>query len=110
MAVLSGLGEFMKRLVIGIVAVIVLVAAVAVIRTSLLSRPPKVTSTCPTIAVDARAVAQHLGAAVRFKTVSYGGGMHETEKAQALEGLRAWMVKTYPDFNKVAKREVIGQS
>lgn len=100
----------MKRIVIGVVAVIVLVAAIAVVRTLLVSSPPAAAPTVPPIAVDTRAVAQHLGAAVRFRTVSYGDGVHGTEKDQALEGLRAWMVKTYPDFNKVAKREIIGQS
>ena len=100
----------MKRTVIGVVAVIVLVAAVAVIRTLLLSKPEAATQATPAIAVDARAVAQHLGAAVRFRTVSFGGGAHEAEKDAALAQFRDWMVTTYPNFNKVAKREIIGQS
>ena len=101
----------MKRIVIGVVTVIVLVAAIAVVRTFLIANPEASTQpTLPAIAVDARAVAQHLGAAVRFRTVSYGGGQHEAEKDAALGQLRDWMVKTYPNFNKAAKREVIGQS
>ena len=100
----------MKRTVIGVVTVIILVAAIAVIRTLLVSKPEAPTQATPAIAVDARAVAQHLGAAVRFRTVSYGGGVHEAEKDAALAQFRDWMVKTYPTFNKVAKREIIGQS
>ena len=99
----------MRRIVIGVAAVIVLVAAIAVIRTLLIAAP-EVPSQAPTpIPVDARAVALHLDAAVRFKTVSYGGA-HETEKDAALAQFRDWMVKTYPTFNKVARRELIGQS
>jgi len=100
----------MKRIVIGVVTIIVLVAAIAVIRTLLVAKPQAATAAAPAIAVDARAVAQHLGAAVRFRTVSYGGGAHEAEKDAALAQFRDWMVKTYPNFNKVAKRELIGQS
>jgi carboxypeptidase PM20D1 len=100
----------MKRIVIGVVAVIVLVTAIAVIRTLLVAKPEAATQAAPAIVVDARAVAQHLGAAVRFKTISYGGGAHEAEKDAALAQFRDWMVKTYPNFNKVAKRELIGQS
>lgn len=99
----------MTRFVVGVVAVIVLVVAIALIRTFSLPQPTAVTPAAA-IAVDARGVAQHLGAAVRFKTVSYGGGQYEAEKDAALGQLRDWMVKTYPDFNKAAKREVIGQS
>jgi len=110
MAVLQGPGDFMKRILIGVATVIVLVVAIAVVRTLLLSRPLEAAPPAPAIAVDTRAVAQHLGAAVRFKTISYGGSAHEAEKDQALDGLRAWMVKTYPAFNKVAKREIVGQS
>jgi carboxypeptidase PM20D1 len=100
----------MRRIVIGVVAVILLVAAIAVVRTALLAHPPKIKFTTTAIAVNAHMVAQHLGAAVRFRTVSFGGGAHDAEKTQALAGFRDWMVKTYPDFNKVAKREIIGQS
>ena len=100
----------MKRTVIGVVTVIVLVAAIAVIRTLMVSKPEAATQATPAIAVDSRAVAQHLGAAVRFRTVSYGGGAHEAEKDVALVQFRDWIVKTYPTFNKVAKREIIGQS
>jgi carboxypeptidase PM20D1 len=100
----------MKRIVIGVVTVIILVVAIAVIRTFLVAKPEAATQATPAIAVDARAVAQHLGAAVRFRTISYGGGAHEAEKDAALAQFRDWMVKTYPNFNKVAKRELIGQS
>jgi carboxypeptidase PM20D1 len=100
----------MNRIVIGVVAAILLVAAIAVIRTMLLAPPGPTAQAGPAIAVDARAVAQHLGQAVRFKTVSYGGGRHEADKDAALAAFRDWMVRTYPHFNKAAKREVMGES
>lgn len=100
----------MRRIVIGVATVIALVMAIAVIRTLAVSKPEAPSQSAPPIAVDARVVAQHLGAAVRFKTVSYGGGQHEAEKDAALGQLRDWMVATYPNFNKAAKREIIGQS
>jgi len=100
----------MYRIVLGVVAAVVLVAATVLFRALMLSHPVPGSPAAPAIGVDSRAVAQHLGAAVRFRTISYGGGVQEAEKNTALEGLRAWMAKTYPTFHKVAKREIMGES
>lgn len=100
----------MKRVLLAIAAVIAVIAIVVVTRALMLTPPPRGPAAAPPIPVDARSVAQHLGAAVRFKTISYGGGVEEAQKDTALEGLRAWMAKTYPNFHKAAKREIIGES
>lgn len=100
----------MIRIVIGVVLAILLTLAIAVVRTLVLAPPPEPVAQASAPVIDARTVAQHLGAAVRFATVSYGGGAHEGEKAAALTEMRAWMARTYPYFHQAAKREVIGQS
>lgn len=103
-------GRGMKRVAFGTIAVIILVAAIAIARTLALSPQKPIVAAAPVIPVDARMVAQHLGAAVRFQTISYGGGAHEAEKNAALEAFRDWMAATYPNFHKVARREIIGES
>jgi carboxypeptidase PM20D1 len=103
-------GSFMRRVLIGVAVVIVAILAVVVARTLSLPQPGADVAAVVPIPVDSKSVAQHLGAAVRFRTVSYGNGVREAEKDAALEALRGWMAKTYPNFHKVAKREIIGES
>jgi carboxypeptidase PM20D1 len=101
----------MTRIVIGIVAVIAMLAAIVLVRTEIATAPPAQTFTPPpSLNLDPRAIARHLAEAVRFQTVSYGGGLHEDEKFKALEAMRAWMEKTYPNFHKVATREIFDHS
>ncbi|HKD22472.1 MAG TPA: M20 family peptidase [Rhizomicrobium sp.] len=100
----------MRRIVIGFAAGFVFILAVAFFRALMMSAPKAEAAPVAAIPVDSRGVAQHLGAAVRFKTVSFGGGRHEAEKDAALDAFRDWMAATYPNFHKVAKREVIGHS
>jgi carboxypeptidase PM20D1 len=103
-------GEMMSRIAGGAALAVLLVAAIAIVRTLLLSNPAPAAPAAAPIAVDSRSVAQHLGAAVRFRTVSYGGSAHEAEKDAALDALRGWMAKTYPSFHKAAAKELIGKS
>jgi carboxypeptidase PM20D1 len=56
--------------------------------------------------LDVDAAAAHLGAAVRFQTVS-----HQDPKADdpaAFDAFRAWLVAAYPKFHALARREVVG--
>jgi carboxypeptidase PM20D1 len=99
----------MGRTLLGVVAAFLVLAAAMIARTLMVSAPEVVTS-APSINIDGMAVARHLAEAVRFKTISYGGGTHETEKDAALAAMRDWLAATYPKFSAVAKREVIGQS
>ena len=100
----------MRRIALGVAVVILVILIVAFARALMITPPQSEAEQAAPIPVDARAVAQHLGAAVRFKTISYGGGAQEAQKDQALDALRDWMAQTYPNFHKVAKREVFGHS
>jgi carboxypeptidase PM20D1 len=99
----------MYKVVIGVAAAILAVAAIVLIRTLTLTAPPPKHSVVPAT-VDSRVVAQHLAQAVRFETVSYGAGAHEAEKFAALEAMRGWMEKTYPHFHKAATRDIMDHS
>jgi carboxypeptidase PM20D1 len=100
----------MRRYIIGAVLLVALLVAVVVIRTEMIAAPATVTAGAPPISVNSMDVAQHLAAAVRFKTISYGGGKLEAQKDAELDNLRDWMAKTYPYFHRVATREEIGKS
>jgi len=102
----------MRRFFIGLAAVIVLLAAIVLFRTLTLSPPAPVAEAPPTPVplVNATDVAQHLSQAVQFRTVSFGAHAHEAEKNAELDRLRAWMETTYPNFHRVASREIIGKS
>lgn len=102
-------GNFMVRSLLGVVAALVVLAAVMLVRTLMIGAPEPVSS-APAINIDGMEVARHLAQAVRFKTISYGGGAHEAEKDAALAAMRDWLAATYPKCHSVAKREVIGQS
>lgn len=103
-------GGRMKRLLLGAIAAIALVVAVVLVRTALIAGPPPLVSSPPPISVNSMDVAKHLAAAVRFKTISYGDGVHDAQKNMQLDALRAWMEQTYPAFHHAATREIIGKS
>lgn len=54
--------------------------------------------------VDISAAARRLGEAIRFRTVSIGGGLGDPAEFQRFQ---AWMVERYPAFHSVAQRDVI---
>lgn len=102
----------MRRFFIGLGAAFVLLLVVATLRALILT-PSAVTrdaaiTTVP--AVQTMDVAQHLARLVRFKTVSYGGGLHEADKNAELDAMRGWMEATYPHFHAATTREIIGRS
>ncbi|HEY2032206.1 MAG TPA: M20 family peptidase [Rhizomicrobium sp.] len=100
----------MKRVLVGAVAVVILVVAIVLVRTALIAAPPPLVSSPPPISVNSMDVAKHLAAAIRFKTISYGNGLHDDQKNAQLDALRAWMEQTYPAFHRAATREIIGKS
>ncbi len=100
----------MNRVIWGIAAVVVIIVAVVLGRTFMVAVPPALVESKPPISVNSMEVAQHLAAAVRFKTISFGGGRLEAEKNAQLDALRGWMEQTYPAFHKTATREIIGKS
>jgi carboxypeptidase PM20D1 len=101
----------MTRIVIGLVAAIALLAAIVLIRTQTAWAPPARDFTAPpALNIDPRGIASHLAAAVRFQTISYGGDAHQAETFAALDAMRAWMAKTYPNFHRAAALEIFGHS
>jgi carboxypeptidase PM20D1 len=97
----------MYRIVIGIAAVVVVAAAIVIGHTLVIAAAPARGAAPPPVTVDSASVARHLAQAVRFRTISYGGGAQEAEKFAALEAMRAWMETTYPHFHKAASREIM---
>src|SRR5262249_13007673 len=105
-------GGPMRSFFLAVAAVIVVLAAIVLFRTFTLTPPARGSEEPATQVpgVAANDVAQHLAEAVRFQTVSYGAHAHEAEKNAELDKLRGWMETTYPNFHRVATREIIGKS
>ena len=61
----------------------------------------------PRAAVDQRAAAARLSEAIRFRTIS--SFENPDQSSEALRGLQAHILKSFPAFHAAAKREVIGQ-
>ncbi|HSM95613.1 MAG TPA: M20 family peptidase [Rhizomicrobium sp.] len=100
----------MNRVLLGAIAAVVLIVVIVLTRTAMIATPPPLENVQPPISVNSMDVARHLAAAIRFKTVSYGDGLHEDQKNAQLDALRAWMEQTYPAFHHAATREIIGKS
>jgi carboxypeptidase PM20D1 len=102
----------MLRVFYGLVAVAVVVLGIAAVHTLTLMPAPVVRDAhiTPVPDVSGADVAQRLATLVRFKTVSYGAGLHEEAKNAQLDAMRAWMEQTYPNFHRVTTREIIGKS
>jgi carboxypeptidase PM20D1 len=99
----------MKRVFIGFAVIALAVFAFMAVRAMTLGAP-QTEAAAPPIAVDSNIVARHLQQATRFQTVSYGDGIKENEKTQALEALQTWMEQTYPNFHEAAGPEKFNQS
>lgn len=98
-----------KLLLAAVVAVAALVVTV-VGRTVVL---PKSAEGGPPIAVDsatpgARAIAERLGEAIRFQTISWGP--ERAADAAAFEGLHAFLAAAYPAAHGAMTRETVGLS
>src|ERR1700744_4470268 len=65
-------GRCMKRYIFGAIAIVAAVVAIVLIRTFAVATPVQVLAGAPPISVNSMDVAQHLAAAVRFKTISSG--------------------------------------
>jgi carboxypeptidase PM20D1 len=99
----------MRKGLLGVLAVIVLVVAVVLFRTFTYGPPQAAeapVALAPPVRVNVDAAAQHLGEAIRFRTISHQDPKDDDPKAW--DDQRAWLQTTYPKFNAVAQREVIG--
>jgi carboxypeptidase PM20D1 len=56
-------------------------------------------------ALDHPAAADHLGAALRFETISYD----DSSSGEAFEKFRAWLIDTYPGFHAATQRTLVGE-
>ncbi|MES1200141.1 MAG: M20 family peptidase [Pseudomonadota bacterium] len=99
----------MWRWIGGAIALVLLVlAGVVGYRTATFATPQPAFVTTPDLsryAFDANAAAQHLGQAIRFRTVSLTGATSD-EPAQFTQ-FHDWLARTYPAFYAAAKPEVI---
>jgi carboxypeptidase PM20D1 len=60
----------------------------------------------PRAPIDEKSAAEHLGAAIRFQTIS--SATDAEQNADAFHGLQAYMAQTFPAFHAATKREVVG--
>jgi carboxypeptidase PM20D1 len=100
----------MKRYIFGAIAIVAAVVAIILIRTFAVATPAALVAGAPPISVNSMDVAQHLAAAVRFKTISSGSSDGEAQKDAELDAMRDWLAKTYPYFHRAATREILGKS
>ena len=95
----------MRRAALVFLGALVCLAAVVVAR-AWRFRPEARPAAVPAAAeVDPATVAEHLAAAIRFRTVSRGDGA--AVEAEAFDGLRAWLEATYPAVHRALVREVV---
>ncbi len=101
----------MKRVLIGIAVLALVLLTVMVTRTMSIPAPEAIgTAEAPPPGADSMIVAGHLAQAIKFQTVSYGGGVKEKERNAAIAEFRDWMERTYPNFFEAAPQEQIGES
>ena len=98
----------MKRVLLALVALVVLCAAVLVARTAMLPPPaePAAAPSSPPAPIDAAQVAERLGAAVRFQTVSYASGA--PIDTAAFLGFHQFLATSFPRAHAALTRELVG--
>jgi carboxypeptidase PM20D1 len=101
------------RILAGLAAALAVLAAIVVGRTLALAPPPAAggqAATAPASPEETARAAEHLGAAIRLRTISYQRGLKD-EKAQAsaaaLVQFRDFIAATYPAFTAAAGREIV---
>jgi len=99
----------MKRILIGVGAVLGLLLVFMLART-LMVPAPAVETAAPPIAVDADFAARHLSQAVKFPTTPSDALVKDGEQGNALDAMQAWMDTTYPYFHEAAGPEIFGKS
>jgi carboxypeptidase PM20D1 len=89
---------------------LVLLAVVVLLRTFTYGGPPanvQAVVLVPPPAIDADRAAEHLGQAIRFRTVTVVPGDPRAGEEGPWLDQQAWMVATYPAFHAVAEKETI---
>ena len=97
----------MKRVLLLIAGLILVLAVIVIGRTLMVGGTSEQAGGERTpIAVDADAVAERLGAAVRFRTISAQEG-READRGPFI-AFRDWLAATYPKFHATAERRIVG--
>ncbi len=98
-------GSLLASIGIGLGVLLVFLAAFVILKTVLYSPPQKEAEKKDFVKLDANSVAERLGLAVQFKTVSY----HDSEKVDgnAFLGLHRLFQTLYPQVHAKLTREII---
>jgi carboxypeptidase PM20D1 len=99
------LGALMKKILGGLAAFLLLLAAILVVHASTLRSRQIEARPVTDLQVDARAAAEHLAAALRFRTVSRPDGQ-PAEPAQ-MAGLDGYLDQSFPRVHAALSREVV---
>ncbi len=100
-------GQLSRAIILLTAAIVAALLGVSAVRTMRLAPPAPSSAARVTIQVNADTLAEHLGAAVRFPTVSVQDGAIDTA---AFVALHAWMAKTYPLVHQRLTLEKVGLS
>ncbi len=100
--------KVLRNLAAALLLVVIAVAAVVVLRTVTFKAPAAAAGIAVPAppAIDADLAAEHLAAAVRFRTVSHEDPAQNAPSAWAAQ--RDWLATTYPHFAAKAVREIVG--
>ena len=99
-----------KKILLGIGAVLLVVIAVLIIRTLGYGGTPDGVQTVELPeppAIDAQEAAEHLGEAIRFRTITLSSGDPRPGQEGPWLELQAWLEETYPDFHAAASKETV---
>ncbi|MEQ9142944.1 MAG: M20 family peptidase [Parvibaculaceae bacterium] len=98
----------MKRIGLILAGLVGLVIIVALTRTFMAAAPESTAADAvPPVEIDAMAAANHLGEAIRFKTLSTQFAREETRAP--FVAFRDWMAETYPALHAAASREIVSK-
>ena len=95
----------MKRALVALAAAAAALAAVVVVRAWRFRPEPRAAGGSTATTVDSGPVAEHLSAAIRFRTISRGDG--SSPDAEAFGGFHNWLQATYPAVHRAVAHEVV---
>ncbi len=96
----------MKKLLAGIGAAVAVLIVVVIARTLMFTPFPVQSGAATPIDVDGDNIAQHLSAAIKFKTISYQPP--KSIDTAEFEGFISWLEETYPDVHQSLNKHVLG--
>ena len=97
-----------RRIILGLIGLIAMVVVIVVVRAVMAGSSPQPEGARPPVDhTAALRIADHLGQAIRFQTISSGDSLRG---ADALDGMYDWMVQTYPRVHATLGRKLYGRS